>query len=283
MLELVGGGGNLPIGSLHAFATDGRSIYTDNSGAIWLQVGIVETDLGVYPLAPITRADIGNTFADPFSNGIDLAWDGTNFWVLSDATNLVYKLDSAGTDTGFSFDSSLASGAKDIIWDGTNLVVTTATNSGLIRKFNTAGTHVGTLDVSSQLTNPLSTTWDGTHYYVRSGTTNSSIYKYTAADAFVEEIPSVSGVGFKGTEFDGTDFWVQYTNKIQKYNTSWELIGGITYPLLGNEQGFCIKDNEFYYIDITADLIRRLEIVSGQAYGDAQSSTDGATNYIRVA
>lgn len=132
-----------------------------------------------------------NTLIDQFDAGATvpapqgITWDGTYFWVVSNSTDTVYRLNADGTDSGFSFSiSSQSLTPSGIHWNGSYLIVTDSSNS-IAYLYEPSGTYSGIFfDVSSEDATPMDITGDGTHLWVV-GLATTTNYAYTDYSPFV--------------------------------------------------------------------------------------------------
>lgn len=130
-------------------------------------------------------ADANGTSYNASMRGI--AWDGTNFWIVSDGFNRVYKYNQAGVYQNFSFSvASQEATAQGIVWDGSHLYVIGNSNNSFM-KYGTDGTFLEHMtSVYPQDTAASGLGYDGTHFLV-SGKTNDSVFKYQYQIGVVSE------------------------------------------------------------------------------------------------
>jgi hypothetical protein len=185
-------------------------LYTHPDGTFWLKSGFRINSLST--LYPSATGVIGYgydnfTFATTYeTNGV--AFDGTDYFIVSDQTNTVRQYTSAGVFiTSFSVNSQ-ASNPKYATFDGTNLWVT-----GNVRAYayTTAGVYTGT---SINLTaSPLNwanlqgMAYDGTNLVFIS-TNNNEIATFTTAGVYVSNSSITTPSSANGMTYDGTNFWV---------------------------------------------------------------------------
>ncbi len=155
------------------------------------------------------------------SKVVGIAWVGTHFWILDDATNEVYKYTSAGVYTGTHFDiSSEIVAPNGLGWDGTHFWV--IGSDEIAYKYTYAGVYTTTnFDISVQDNNPYGITWDGTHLWVV-GEDTDEVYKYTDAGVYTGTHFDISSeiVAPRDIVWDGTHFWVTGSSFVYKYTSA---------------------------------------------------------------
>ena len=138
----------------------------------------------------------------------DIAWDGSNFWVVNRQNKRVYQYTSAGTYTGTSFDTS---GEDDftfgITWDGSNFWVVGRQNKK-VYQYTSAGTYTGTsFDTSGEITTATTITWDGSSFWIIG---ENKAFEYTSAGAYTGTSFDINIVTNQavGITWDGLNFWI---------------------------------------------------------------------------
>ena len=196
-----GGGGGIPINGYFPFTVSSTGdptgydsttgLYTHPDGTFWLKSGFRINSLST--LYPSATGVIGYgydnfTFATTYeANGV--AFDGTDYFIVSDQTNTVRQYTSAGVFiTSFSTISQTPS-PKYAAFDGTNLWV----SSGFVGNvqayaYTTAGVYTGiniNLNASPlNWSNLQGMAYDGTNLVFIS-TNNNEIATFTTAGVYV--------------------------------------------------------------------------------------------------
>ena len=163
------------------FFNDSANIVTLDDDRVYLRGGVFEDDLTVYPDAYNRFKYLIENFSvrSEDTGPIDIAWDGTYFWVIGFTT--AYKYNASGVYEGVSFtrESGKPPNMSGITFDGTSLwVVGTAHDKAY--KYSVSGAYEGvSFDVSQDSRNS-GITWDGTNLWVI-GYIGDKVYKHIPA------------------------------------------------------------------------------------------------------
>ena len=284
-IKLGGGGGSASQINEVVTLNNSADTVTLSDDRVYLKGGIIETNLSIYPLASTSMNltgsfSVGAQETSPYG----AAWDGTNYWVVGQGTDAVYKYNTAGVYQSVSFSVVGQTGTpRGIIWDGTFFWVLGA--NGTVYKYNSAGVYQsvswGTWNGTGP-NQPVDLAWDGTHFYVCDYSTHE-IFKYTSAGVFVT-LYDVSGqlTNPHGITWDGTYFWVGgLTDYVYKYNSSF-VYQGVRFDATaagGSHLGIGWDGTNLLVVGNTLDKITKFT----PAVGIVSVNTLGGQNYVRVA
>ena len=147
-----------------------------------------------------------------------ITWDGTDFWIVSDNTDEVYKYTSAGVYTGVHFDVG-DTYPVGITWDGTDFWIVDYTNKE-VYKYTSAGVYTGVhFDVGTEDTSMWGITWDGTYFWIV-GMVNDEVFQY---GNFLDVSKVYQGSGYTYMQTNTTEL---ISLKSQDYTTHYNLSSG---------------------------------------------------------
>ncbi len=154
----------------------------------------------------------GNSFTASGETSLakDLAWDGSNFWVLGTGDNKVYKYNSSGVYASFSFSHSSEEHIPlSICWTGAIALIGNAHDK--VFGYTTAGNHTSTADVSANVNLGTGIELVGTLLYIVNQNTRE-VMKFSTNGVFDSKF-DISALGFTpaGIAWDGTNVWIVET------------------------------------------------------------------------
>jgi hypothetical protein len=280
-IKLGGGGGSASQINEIVTLSNTADTVTLSDERVYLRGGLVAAS-STYPLAATSLRYLGTNFSvgSQMTTPQGLAWDGTHFWVIGDATDAVYKYTAAGVYTGTSFSVYAQERLpQGIVFDGTSFwVIGNYTNRA--HKYNASGVYQNVdFSVASQDNAPRDITWDGTHFWVL-GDQYNKVYKYNASGVYQNVSFNVGAYDF-GITWDGTDFWVanDTTNALDKYNASGVYQSSIS---IQSEEiyvtGVLAKGGNLYAVGTANDTVFEY----APAVGISAVSNLGGQNYVRV-
>jgi len=149
------------------------------------------TTTGTYVSSFLANANNTSNYA----NHQGITFDGTDYWIVSQGFNRVYKYNQAGVYQNFSFDiSGKETTAHGITWDGSYLYVIGTQNNSFL-KYDRTGTFLGHLtSVYPQDTSVTDICHDGTQFLMV-GNTNKTVYRYDDNIGIGSNNIAVAGVG----------------------------------------------------------------------------------------
>lgn len=261
----LGGSGSLigDVAPLHVNDTNG--LHINAAGEHWLKTGTISSNLVTYPNAKSTEVTGGGVYTGTsFSIGSQdgtargMCWDGTNYWVTGDTSDLVYKYESDGTYSGQSINHGLGS-IIDIIWDGTHFWLLRFNQT--MNQYDSSWVATGfTFNVTAVAPNPHGITWDGTHFWAISKT-NNIVYKFDSSGVYTSESFSVTSEvsDARGITWDGTSFYVldgsSSSSTVYKYNDS-GVYSGVSFSATTEDAtpyGFTYDGTHLWIIGIAND------------------------------
>lgn len=273
----LGGGGKLEIGDRIAMHRDDFT-FTRADGSIMKRTGILDDDLATYPQAKQSFYDLilgalENTLSNTGYG--DITWDGTNYWVTSGNTNLVYQLTSSFAETGFSF--PVIASPTGIAWNGTNLMV--SNGSLAMTEYNTSGSVInvtgGTRRVEDGLVVANSRMWTCSR-----SAANLQDYSITGDSGITNTIIAPSSTNY-GLAHDGGTFWLLQDSADQIIQIDAAGTTGFKLPLGANDwRGFEWNGTEFVLLSLTGQIYK---VTKKLAVGDPRASKEGSARvYVKI-
>ena len=207
--------------SIEVKCTDGSdSISLTANEKYSIQSDIVTGDFPSY--GPLYTGNNFSVIAEIATVG-GSTFDGTHYWVVDGASNIVYKYTQPGVYTGTNFDTSLqCSAAGGITWDGTFFYVV-CDGSDTVYRYDSAGVYTGfSFSVAAVETITRGLCFDGSNIWV-TGPSTDSAYEFTLGGVYTGNSFSISSEDSapNGMEFDGRYFWIVggFNNRVYKYNS----------------------------------------------------------------
>ena len=208
------------------------------------------------------------------NNPKDVAWDGTNFWVIGDQTDKVYRYEYSTELTApapeFNGNSFYVGGEdvtpNDITYNSTkDTYWVLGVLNDTAYEYTTDGTYTGiNFPITSSVTAPSGITYDSTNdsYWVV-GTNADTVYEYKVPDLQPGE-PTYTGERFtissskkptRGIAWDGTYYWVSDAgnNRILKNNAGGSYAGTIINSISAN--GIAFDGTHIWVVNATNDTV----------------------------
>ncbi len=139
-----------------------------------------------------------------------LVWDGNFFWVVDSGSDKVFKYDTDGVYTGFSFPIiGKHTNSRDITTVNNDLSIVGST-SDTVTKWSKVGVDLGVIfSTSPEDSTPHGVDFDGVNFWVV-GFTNKRIFKYDAAGVYTgfNFLISAQVSSPRGLTSDGDNLWV---------------------------------------------------------------------------
>jgi hypothetical protein len=191
-------------------------------------------------------------------NPQEMAFDGSNIWVVNGGSNSVTKFSASdGTVLGT---YSVGSGPNEVLFDGANIWV--ANISGSLTKLRASdGAFLATIPIDK----PTGLTFDGTFIWVANNN-SGTLTKVRASDDTTTVSTGVNGNPFK-IAFDGTYLWdtLPFHGFVAKYNTNGSFAGNLT---VGNgPQGLAFDGANMWVVINGDNVVKKIRVSDSAIIG----------------